>query len=661
MTRITPPRWHFDKLLVNGGSASDPAFKFFGNQQTGIFMGDKASLGFTRNGTEAFRVTDTGVEFTTDISYVRDLPSDTSQLIVGNTSTAPDSHAKVVVSVAGASSGDPTTTYSVGTWAAPLEMPISKASSLSSEERARFGQSEGKRKRMAPAQPVQSYTVGIDNSEPGDPYKISSGTTLGSYDLFSITPTGDSKTATYKLGGINTAGFVKTLITGEIVIEPGSSSDPTTYGAGLTVTDNTVSVSTVQNIVRLSNLNSVGGGLVRTAPDGTLSVDSTSYESGLVFSTGLTRSTNTITVNTTQNIARLSNLTSVGGGLVRTAIDGTLSVDATAYESKLTFSTGLTRSTNTITVNTTQNIARLSNLSADGFVRTSDGNGTLYIDQTTYLNGTEDLYTATVREDTKTYGKNSYVAMGRINDRDLDLNFLGFMLQRNAFDGVSEIGMRITFGTEEDPTTPYLCIRDMTGRVDKLYLAPAEGENSLLGSLLPMQDVKFDLGSDRLRYNRVYATNVALYGLSPGRIISVNARNELTTDNTSLSAEFKDVDLKEGGAIRIGGRPIPLPKAWAEFDLEGRLVGDSKDNRSNGISRVVLKKILSEKGELIEQLYTVIFDRPIPGATVQGTVRGRGFIYQMNSPDEDELKGNSVTIGLHIIGDQAKSISIKVY
>lgn len=49
----------------------------------------------------------------------------------------------------------------------------------------------------------------------------------------------------------------------------------------------------------------------------------------------------------------------------------------TDYEVPLTFSTGLTRSTNTITVNTSQNIATLSNLTSNGLVTTSGGAGTL--------------------------------------------------------------------------------------------------------------------------------------------------------------------------------------------------------------------------------------------------------------------------------------------
>ena len=54
------------------------------------------------------------------------------------------------------------------------------------------------------------------------------------------------------------------------------------------------------------------------------------------------------------------------------------------YEVPLTFSTGLTRTTNTITVNTSQNISTLSNLTTNGFVKTSGGTGALSIDTNTY-------------------------------------------------------------------------------------------------------------------------------------------------------------------------------------------------------------------------------------------------------------------------------------
>ena len=67
------------------------------------------------------------------------------------------------------------------------------------------------------------------------------------------------------------------------------------------------------------------------------------------------------------------------------------SVDWNTFNNKqvsLTFSSGLTNNANVITVNTTQNIITLSNLTNNGFIKTSGGTGTLYIDNATYLTST---------------------------------------------------------------------------------------------------------------------------------------------------------------------------------------------------------------------------------------------------------------------------------
>jgi len=62
-----------------------------------------------------------------------------------------------------------------------------------------------------------------------------------------------------------------------------------------------------------------------------------------------------------------------------------------AKENALTFLTGLTRSTNTITVNPSQNISTLSNLTTNGFIRTSGGTGALSIDTNTYITGNQTI------------------------------------------------------------------------------------------------------------------------------------------------------------------------------------------------------------------------------------------------------------------------------
>lgn len=76
------------------------------------------------------------------------------------------------------------------------------------------------------------------------------------------------------------------------------------------------------------------------------------------------------------------------------SVNGFLSsADWTTFNNKetaLTFGDGLTRTANDVDVDTTQNIAILSNLTSNGFVKTSGGSGTLSIDTNTYLTAEVD-------------------------------------------------------------------------------------------------------------------------------------------------------------------------------------------------------------------------------------------------------------------------------
>ena len=114
------------------------------------------------------------------------------------------------------------------------------------------------------------------------------------------------------------------------------------------------------------------------------------------------------------------------------------STDWTTFNSKenaLTFSTGLTRSVNTITVNTTQNIAKLSNLTSNGFVKTSGGDGTLSIDTNTYLTANQTItlsgdvsgsgatsITATIENNAVTFAKMQNITSGVLLGRSTALS-----------------------------------------------------------------------------------------------------------------------------------------------------------------------------------------------------------------------------------------------
>lgn len=96
---------------------------------------------------------------------------------------------------------------------------------------------------------------------------------------------------------------------------------------------------------------------------------------------------NTITTGTGTLTLGSATLNAGAGGTLGSAAF----TAASAYEVPLTFSTGLTRSTNTVTVNTSQNIATLSNLTTNGFVKTGSGTGALSIDTNTYLTGNQTI------------------------------------------------------------------------------------------------------------------------------------------------------------------------------------------------------------------------------------------------------------------------------
>lgn len=91
------------------------------------------------------------------------------------------------------------------------------------------------------------------------------------------------------------------------------------------------------------------------------------------------------TVNTNVGSFTYGSFTVNAKGLITAASSGA------APEVPLTFSTGLTRSVNTITVNTSQNISTLSNLTTNGFVKTTGGTGALSIDTNTYITGNQTI------------------------------------------------------------------------------------------------------------------------------------------------------------------------------------------------------------------------------------------------------------------------------
>lgn len=113
----------------------------------------------------------------------------------------------------------------------------------------------------------------------------------------------------------------------------------------------------------------------------TLGVASATSINKVALTAPATSATLTIADGKTLTASNTLTLTATDGSTLAIGTGGTLGTAAytaaSAYEVPLTFSTGLTRSVNTVTVNTSQNIATLSNLTSNGIVTTSGGGGTL--------------------------------------------------------------------------------------------------------------------------------------------------------------------------------------------------------------------------------------------------------------------------------------------
>ena len=126
---------------------------------------------------------------------------------------------------------------------------------------------------------------------------------------------------------------------------------------------------------------------------------------------GLTNSVQTFAIGTSGSNFSISSSGSIhtfnlpdASSIHRGALNSTDWNTFNGKESSLTFSTGLTRTANTITVNTSQNINRLSNLTMNGLIKTSGSIGDLSIATagTDYSAGTAGLATGILKSTTGT-------------------------------------------------------------------------------------------------------------------------------------------------------------------------------------------------------------------------------------------------------------------
>jgi hypothetical protein len=127
-----------------------------------------------------------------------------------------------------------------------------------------------------------------------------------------------------------------------------------------------------------------GGKAILNKP--TLNNGTVTSVAALTLGTSGTDLSSTVATNTTTPIITLNVPTASATN--RGALSSADWTSFNAKQSALTFSTGLTNSSGTVTVNSTQNITNLSNLSSNGIVTTSGTNGALAV---TPVNGTGNV------------------------------------------------------------------------------------------------------------------------------------------------------------------------------------------------------------------------------------------------------------------------------
>lgn len=332
------------------------------------------------------------------------------------------------------------------------------------------------------------------------------------------------------------------------------------------------------------------------------------------------------------------------GNFTAGTITGSLTGLASLNEVPLTFSTGLTRTTNTVTVNTSQNIATLSNLTANGFVKTSGAIGTLSIDTNTYLTGNQ---TVTLSGDVTGSGATSITTV--LANVPSGTPHAGSSLFTNiAVPGTPASGKTSVF---VDSTTKTLKAINDAGTLSTTVIADAGASNNFLtaisaGGVISKAQPSFTNLSGSL--------GASQFPILTGDITTAGGALATTLKNTGTAGTYRSVTFDAQGRETSGTNPTTF-SGYAISDNSAGLIAALTDETGSGLA--VFNNAPTITSPTIAKLANL---------TTNGMLYTSGGNGTLNTAANVTTDGNSLTVtnnanaGYSLFGQLATNLPIPV-